>query len=303
MTKEQGSLFDMRSLKGQKPQGYAITPPTAEMSVLATVPAYHAHLSTVSESKYTPDDFKADVVRFGKFVASKPLQDVQPVDIQQWIGQLKQNMPAKTVSRKIAALVNYFRWLEAEKVLRPNPAQGIRAPRITAPLPDILFENECERLLKASSNDPRTYLLVLLLLETGLKKSELLELQVGNFDFSNKYQPELWLKHQGKQAFKDRKLKLPVQIVGVFNDYVQQHDASGLLFPYSPRFIEQIITEAAKQASITKKVTPGILRDMFVVRGVRRGEKLDVMLEKLGLARTSFDDARKKYGRLTQEAL
>ena len=46
-----------------------------------------------------------------------------------------------------------------------------------------------------------------------------------------------------------------------------------------------------------------MLRDLFVVRGVKRGEKLEALLEKLGLARTSFDDAKKKYGRLTSEAL
>jgi site-specific recombinase XerD len=72
----------------------------------------------------------------------------------------------------------------AEKVLDKNPAQGIRAPRVTAPLPNLLFDNECERLLTVASKDPRTYLLVLLLLETGLKKAELLELQTTDFDFS-----------------------------------------------------------------------------------------------------------------------
>src|SRR5437660_12353747 len=106
-----------------------------------------------------------------------------------------------------------------------------------------------------------TYVLVLLLLETGLKKAELLELQTGNFDFSNQYQPELWVKHEGKQMFKDRRLKLPMQIVPVFDDYTTRYDISGTLFPYTPRFIEQLLAEAGKQAKITKKVTAGILRD------------------------------------------
>lgn len=301
--KVQGSLFDTRSLKGQQPQRFSIAPPTADMTVNKTLPAYHAYLSSGQYSQYTPDDFTADLRRFGQFTTGKSLNDIQTVDIQQWIGTLKETMPAKTVSRKISALGNYFRWLEAEKVLGASPAKNIRAPRVTAPLPDVLFENECERLLKAASSDPRAYLLVLLLLETGIKKAELAELQVGSFDFSNKYQPEVWIKHTGKHAFKDRRLKLPTHFAEVFDEYVQQYKVTDILFPYTQRFISQLIREAAKAADIRKEVNATILRDMFIVRSVRRGDKLENALEKIGLARTSFDDARKKYGKLTKGAL
>ena len=148
-------------------------------------------------------------------MGSKVLCELQALDIQQWIGELKKTMPAKTLSRKVSAIGNYFRWLDAEKALARNPAYGIRAPRVTAPLSDMLYENECERLLAGASSDLRTYLLVLLLLETGIKKAELLDLRTANLDFSNNYQPELWVKHTGKQIFKDRKLKLPGHIASV----------------------------------------------------------------------------------------
>jgi integrase/recombinase XerD len=303
MTEGQSTLFDKRSFKGQKPQGYTITPPAADMSVNATLPAYHAYLSSAGYSKYTPDDFTADLKLFGQFAGSRHLQDIQGVDAQQWIAQLKQTMPAKTVSRKVSALGNYFRWLAAEHVLEANPAKGIRAARVTAPLPDILFNNECDRLLSVASKDPRTYLLVFLLLETGLKTAELFKVQTTDFDFSNAYQPELWVRHEGKQAFKDRRLKLPKQITDVFNDYVAQYDINGTLFPYSERFISMLLIDTAKEAGIIKKVTPGALRDLCVVRGVRSGEKFETMFERIGLSKNSYDDARKKYGRLTKEAL
>jgi Phage integrase, N-terminal SAM-like domain len=122
-------LFDKRSYKGALPQSYSIIPPAADQTVTATLPAYHAYLSSAGYSKYTPDDFRADIKCFGQFTGSKLLQDIQTVDIQQWISELKKTMPPKTVSRKVSALGNYFRWLEAEKVLAPNPAKNIRAPR------------------------------------------------------------------------------------------------------------------------------------------------------------------------------
>ena len=303
MTKEQSTLFDKRPFKGQKPRSYAIEPPTADMTVNQTLPAYHAYLSSGKYSEYTPDDYVADMKLFGQFAHGSAIKDVQGVDIQQWIAALKETMPAKTVSRKVSAVGNYFRWLEAEKVIEHNPGKGIRAARVAAPLPDILFDNECDRLLAAASKDPRTYLLVLLLLETGIKTAELVRLQTGDFDFSNKYQPELWVRHDSKQAFKDRRLKLPMQVADVYNDYVQRYTVDGTLFPYSQRFLSMLLNDAAKEAGITKPVSMGALRDMFVVRGVKQGQKLEELFEKIGLSKNSYDDARKKYGRLTRGAL
>ena len=303
MATEQGTLFDQRRYKGITPQAYQIVPPTAEQTILTTLPAYHAYLSSGGYSKYTPDDFTSDIKKFGLFVVSKAIKDIQSADIQQWVGELKKTKTAKTVSRKISAIGNYFAWLETEKVLDHNPAKNIRSPRVISPLPDILFYSECQKLLESTSHDPRTYLLLLLLLETGLKKAELLDVEVTHFDMSNKYRPELWVKHTGKQARKDRKLRLPPDIIPVFEDYVAQYSITVTLFPYTPRFIEQLLSESGKQANLQKKVTASILRDTFVVRSVKRGMKLEDALRKIGLSGSSWEDARLKYTRLASEGM
>jgi site-specific recombinase XerD len=208
-------------------------------------------------------------------------------------------MTEKSVSRKISALTNYFLWLEREKMLAVNPAASIRYLRVTSPLPDILFESECRQLLAAASNDPRTYVLLLLFLETGIKKEEVFELKVIHFDFSNKYAPELWVKHTGKKVKKDRKLKLPPEIVPVFLNYVGQYTITDMLFPYTPRFIEMLLADTAKKAGVQKKVTAGILRDTFVVRSLKRGEGIEVVLKKIGLSEATWEDAKEKYLRLS----
>jgi site-specific recombinase XerD len=303
MTTEQRTLFDGRKYNGVAPQAYQIVPLAADQSILKTLPAYHAYLSSGDYSKYTPDDFTSDIKKLGLFLSDKAVKDVQTVDIQRRVGELKKSLSAKTVSRKVSAIGNYFAWLEEEKVVTHNPAKDIRAPRVTSPLPDILFDSECQRLLDSSSQDPRTYLLLLLLLETGLKKAELLDLKVTHFDFSNKYQPELWVKHIGKQVRKDRKLRMPPEIIPAYTDYVEGYRVTDSLFPYTPRFVELLLTGAAKQAKIQKKVTAGILRDTFVVRSLKRGMKLEDVLHKIGLSESSWEDARKKYTRLTSEGI
>lgn len=88
---------------------------------------------------------------------------------------------------------NFFHWLIANEVIQEkrNPMHDITNTRISSPLPEILFEDECRRILVAASSDPRTYLLFLLFLDVGIKLEELFALKVSNFDFSNKYSPEM----------------------------------------------------------------------------------------------------------------
>jgi site-specific recombinase XerD len=303
MSTEQSSLFDRRKYTSVRPQFYQVHPPTPAQTVLTTLPAYYSYLQSGAYSKYTPDDFTSDVKNFGFFMKDKTVQHIQTIDVQQWLSILKQTMTNKTVSRKLSALNNYFNWLVQAKAILVNPVQAIPYNRVTSPLPDILFENECKLLLSAASTDPRTYLLLLLLLETGLKKAELFTLKPIHFDFSDKYSPEVWVKHTDKQVRKDRKLKLPPEIAPVFSDYMAQYAPIDTLFPYTPRFIEQLLVAARNQAKLQKRVTAGILRDTFVVRSLNRGVAFADVLQKIGLSDSTWRDAWKKYTKLASKGI
>src|SRR5205085_11696721 len=125
-------------------------------------------------SPYTPDNFTGDVKKFGVFLKDKPLKDIAARDIQSWILLLKtpppkgEGLTAKTISRKLTALSNYFTWLAQQGAIAPkaNPMLDIANTRISSPLPEVLFENEAKQLLATASSDPRTYLVFLLLLAT-----------------------------------------------------------------------------------------------------------------------------------------
>jgi site-specific recombinase XerD len=305
MADSQLDLFSRKKYTGILPQTVEILPPAGDSTVLQTLPAYHTYLSSGGYSKYTPDDFTSDVRKFGLFVKDKRIGELRTADIQQWIAELKKVLSAKTVSRKVTALSNYFQCLVSEGVFdhKTNPAGAIRSKRVTSPLPDILFESECQALLRAASSDPRSYFLVLLLLETGLKKEELFELRTVNFDLSNRYAPEVWLKHTGKKVSKDRKLKLPAELAPVYEEYVKKYAINEIVFPYTPRFIEMLLTGVAKRANLQKKVTAGILRDTCAIRQLRGGEGIERVLMRLGLSETTWEDAWVKYEKLAKAGI
>lgn len=309
MTGSQLPLFQRKTYKGIIPTiPVEIQAPADDKTVLQTLPAYYTYLQGGGFSQYTPDDFTGDVKKFGLFQKDKLIKEIKPKDIQSWISFLKTPSPkgeglsAKTVSRKLTALGNYFQWLVANEVItqKANPMLEIANYRISSPLPDILFEQECELLLTTASRDPRTYVFFLLLLETGIKLEELFALKVSHFDFSNKYSPEMMIKHTGKKEKKSRKLKLPISIIPVFNDYVGRYNVDDLLFPYTQRFLRYLITDTAEKAGIKKKVSAQILRDTCAVRQLRRGEGIERVLMRLGLSETTWEDAKVKYEKLSR---
>jgi site-specific recombinase XerD len=308
MPDSQLPLFQRKTYKGIIPTiPLEIQAPQADSTVLKTLPSYYTYLQSGGFSQYTPDDFTGDVKKFGVFFKDKLIKEVVTKDIQSWISFLRTPTPkgeglsAKTVSRKLTALGNYFQWLVASEVItqKANPMLDIANTRISSPLPDILFEQECELLLTTASADPRTYVLFLLLLETGIKLEELFALNVSHFDFSNKYSPEMMVKHTGKKEKKSRKLKLPIEIIPVFTDYVDRYKVDDQLFPYTQRFIRYLITDTAAKAGIKKRVSAQILRDTCAVRQLRRGEGIERVLMRLGLSETTWEDAKIKYQKLS----
>jgi hypothetical protein len=89
MTTEQPTLFDRRKYMGVPSQVYQIEPPTAEQTIMRTLPAYYTYLQSGDYSRYTPADFTSDIKKLGMFLKEKPLHTMQTTDIQQWIGELR----------------------------------------------------------------------------------------------------------------------------------------------------------------------------------------------------------------------
>jgi integrase/recombinase XerD len=300
---EQLPLFQRKNFHVAMTRGIPITPPSVGMAVLALLPAYYAYLQAQGYSSYTPGDFCGDLKLFGMFLQGKAIEEITPHDIRAWVSLLRKEMTDKTISRKLSALNNFFTWLVAEKVLAVNPASEIPNFKVTSPLPEVLFDAECTQLLTAASQDCRSYLLILLLLETGIKTEELMNLQLTNIDVSNKYAPEMWVKHSGKKVKKDRKLKLPAEVVTTLEEYVTTYKITDRLFPYTERLVRYIMQRAAERAGLKKRVSAQLLRDTCAVRLIKRGEPIETVLLKLGLSESTWEDAKVKYVRLTSQAL
>jgi len=286
-----------------------ITPvaPTAESTVMQTLPAYAAYLGSQGYSQSTQEKYFADIKKFSLFLREKKIGEITTHDIEQWIAGLLSKdggkLDPKTVNRKVSAAINYFLWLTSLQVLPKDPTAPLTNARIQSPLPDYLYEQEIKTLYHEASQDPRLYLVVLVFLETGMKSSELSTLTTAHVDISDPYRPEIWIKHSGKQTKKDRNVALPPQFVEVYQRYLAQYHIEEVLFPYTDRFIQLLFVGLKKRTKIAKELTPKTLRHTHVVRAYKRGEDPERIFDRIGLAPDSRKEAHEVYTRLARRGI
>jgi integrase len=174
---------------------------------------------------------------------------------------------------------------------------------VQSPLPDYLYENEINLMYSVASKDIRTYLIVLLFLEAGIKSNELLKITRADVDLSDPYRPEMWVKHRGKNTKKDRKVALLPQFTEAYNQYLVKYRPDEVIFLYTDRFIQLLFSDLKKLTKIQKEFTPKILRHTHVVRAYKRGEDPEQVFERIGLAPDSRTEAHELYIRLSRKGV
>ncbi len=278
---------------------------------MQTLPAYIANLESNKYSASTTKKYFADIKKFSLFIRDKKIKKITTHDIEQWISGLLspkgQGLDRKTVNRKVSAAINYFLWLQGIGAITNDPTETLHNARVLSPLPDYLYENEITQLYQEASRDPRTYLLVLLFLETGMKSNELFLLTKAHVDISDPFSPEIWIKHTNKETKKetkkDRKVALPAKFTDVCNRYVAQYKVEDNLFPYTDRFIQLLFADLKKQTKIDKELTPKTLRHTHIVRAYRRGEAPEKIFDRVGYAPDSRKEADEIYSRMARKGI
>jgi integrase len=120
---------------------------------------------------------------------------------------------------------------------------------------------------------------------------------------SDPYNPELWIKHRGKQSKKDRKVALPARFTAVYNQYLEKYAVEDQLFPFTDRFMQMLFVELKRKTGIEKELTPKTLRHTHVVRAYKRGEGFEMIFDRIGLAPDSRQEAEEMYRRLARRGI
>ncbi|WP_376795840.1 tyrosine-type recombinase/integrase [Thermogemmatispora sp.] len=283
-------------------------PLTEQSSLAACALPYQQELKLRGKSNYTVTCFLSDLKMFTEFMGPEtPVGRITKEDLVDWLMKLKfgnkDHTPApKTMARRVTFLKNFFSWLAREGVIREDPSASLILERPLPPLPELLFDEEIERLLKAAADDVRCLCLIYLTLHAGLKKEEIMILKPEHIDLSNPQQPLVSVHFPpstGKQH-RERSLALPPEFTEIVREYLRkyQHQSGETLFNCTDRNLNYILARAVKAAGIKKRVTLQLLRDTFAVRQLRAGVSFETLRERLGLSDEAWLESREKYRRL-----
>lgn len=139
----------------------------------------------------TIDAYRRDLTAFCAFLLDTEKIDefekIKRIHINCYIKILHDNNYSPTsVTRKIASIRGWFRWLSANEIISQDPSLGIELPRLTKKLPRVISVSEIEEMLN-NKLDETQQVIIELLYGAGLRVSELVGLELNNIELSSRY--------------------------------------------------------------------------------------------------------------------
>ena len=177
------------------------------MSELAGgIQKYLGELGRQNASRHTLRNYASDLAQFLEYFSPREAEPPAPgkidaILLREWLASLYHSgLDPVSTRRKLAAVRSFFQFLVRERALAVNPARALRTPKAPKRLPVVPTEEQANTLLDGVALDKferphpeRDLALFELLYGCGLRISELVALNLEDFDFS-----ERWIRVRGK---------------------------------------------------------------------------------------------------------
>ena len=225
---------------------------------------------------------------------SEQIKNTNYAMIRQWIVSLvNEGISNRSVNRKISSLNSYFKFLIKIGNLESNPLKKHRALKVEKKVQVPFSQTEMETVLEQLSivtdfESARDRAIVELFYTTGIRRIELVQLQIEDVDFSNKT-----LKVLGKRN-KERYIPLLPTIIKTLQEYMvfrngftSIEDRSSLFLTKKgskiyETLVYRIINKYFSKVSSKIKCSPHVLRHSFATHLLNEGADLNAVKELLG---------------------
>jgi integrase/recombinase XerD len=247
----------------------------------------------------TLEAYGRDLADLAEFLAKKGVEEIDRVTAphvrEHLIGLSKGGMGLRSQARHLVAIRQLFRFLLKERVLKEDPVVDIDPPRPVAKLPTFLDVDEVERLLAqpdvSTARGLRDRAMLEVLYATGLRVSELVLLPFDGLDMERGF---VLVKGKGN---KERVIPLGQVALDALRAYLltarpeflgdRINDALFLRSggePMTRQGFWKLLKGYARDAGITKPISPHKLRHSFATHLVERGADLRAVQAMLGHA-------------------
>lgn len=256
------------------------------------LPKFVESLKVKGRSPSTVLAYRADLEQLVKFLLNKnkPLADnVRPSDLEGFRDTLlAEKYTPKSVSRKLNAVKTFFRWLIAENIITSDPSASVAHPKIESSLPKYLSQLEYRALRDVVRGDVRIAAIVELILQTGMRISE-----VANLKLENVKENEAKIEAYATQPERTVPLNKPAK--DALNAYLAirpTKNGSPFVFvsknghPLAVRNIRAAIDRYMQRAEVPA-YSVNDLRTTFIVENLKTGVDLVLLSQVAGHKRLS----------------
>jgi site-specific recombinase XerD len=266
-------------------------PESAERSVTLdeAAPMFLDYLKSYrAYSPMTIGAYDTDLRMFKEFLQKRcgvlpALDEITREMIIQFGVSLKGAAPL-TVRRKYACLSSFFGFLQDMGHAKHNPARRLPLPKVSETVPIFLSPEQVQRLIEAA-NKPWSKAMVVLLLSTGIRRSEAVGITLDDLDLENR---QLLINGKGS---KQRVVPLNDSAIEAVRQYLphRPETRSRHLFvshegkPLACRAVNRMVARAIRKAGLEGHgITPHKLRHTFATHLIRNGVDVRTVQELLG---------------------
>jgi len=240
--------------------------------------------------------YKRDLTKFSNFLDRESTTSIQGAGSKDVINYLiylrKSKLAIRSISRNLVAIRMFYKFLVNEDIINDDPTLNLDSPKTGLYLPEVLSQDEVERLLALPNNKEqgiKDKAILELLYATGMRVSELVNLPIDNIDLQEGY-----LKCIGKGSKEriipvGRKAQRAVKkyIDRVRSRYVERGNSNMLFITrlgrrYTRQGIWKIIKKYSVLMGINKEITVHTLRHCFATHLLSHGADLRSVQEMLG---------------------
>lgn len=289
---------------------------TPESSMASAIGGFHEYMVRQGFTQNTIKAFLGDLRLLSRYTGlSNPVQEIGTQTLRGFLTYLRyhRGVPCtpKSYARRITTLKVFFKWLAQEGVIPSDPAAALIHEPASSPLPQVLYDAQVEKLLEVTKGrmesdkaDTRPHLLVTLLLHTGLKKEECMNIKLSHIDTSDPPASILYVRYDDpRKRRKERKLRLPPDFAETLSLYLEEYAPKESLFECTARNLEYILADVAEEAEIKEGLSFERLRMTSAVRDYQAGMASDRLREKLGLSKVTWREKEKQIKTLAGPAL
>lgn len=245
-------------------------------------------------SDNTYQSYENNLKQFKKYLIDNDIvnssKDVSTEMLKEYLYQL--NLSNKSKSHYLTVLKSYYSFLNKEGVIKNNPTNAIKMPKIEKKLPNYLTIEEVDKLLDIRLEKPTDYrnkAMLELLYATGMRISELTNLKLSQVDFDDDI-----VRVLGKGK-KERTIPLNDTAIFALKEYINDYrpfllklNTSEYIFinnfgnKISRQGFFKILKKLCVKAEISKEVSPHTLRHSFATHLLNNGADLRIIQELLG---------------------